>query len=104
MTYAQANRWSWGITVLCACYIAWVCYVIKTRIPALAQLYAGLGGELPRATRFTIELSNGPVYIYGAILILGLALKESLLKNVIVRFFEHDHRLHDCGLALRLRD
>ena len=86
MTDEQANRWSWGATLLCAAYVAWICYVIATRAPAFARLFLGIGGEIPFATRFVLFLATGPIYVVGLVLIAGLILKESLVKKIVARF------------------
>ena len=82
----SASRWSWAATLLCAAYVAWICYVIGTRMPAFGQLFAGIGGEMPRVTTFTLALANGPIYAVGAFVILGLVLKEFLVKKLVARF------------------
>lgn len=86
MTDEQANRWSWATTLLCAAYVAWICYVIGTRVPAFASLFAGLGGEIPFVTRFVLMLATGPIYIVGLVLIAVLILKEKLVKKIVARF------------------
>ena len=86
MTDEQANRWSWITTLLCAAYVAWICYVIGTRVPAFAKLFAGLGGEMPPVTTFVIALANWPIYVVGLIVIAGLILKEKLVTKIVVRF------------------
>lgn len=86
MTDEQANRWSWATTILCAAYVAWICYVITTRAPAFARLFLGIGGEIPFATRFVLFLATGPIYAVGLVLIVGLILKENLVKRIVARF------------------
>jgi ascorbate-specific PTS system EIIC-type component UlaA len=86
MTDEQANRWSWATTLLCAAYVVWICYVIATRVPAFASLFAGMGGELPAVTAFMLALAKWPIYVVGLILIAGLILKEKLVKVIVVRF------------------
>jgi hypothetical protein len=86
MTDEQSNRWSWATTLLCASYVAWICYVIATRGPAFASVFLGIGGEIPLATRFILALAKGPIYIVGLVLIAGLILKENLVKKIVARF------------------
>lgn len=86
MTDEQASRWSWITTLLCAAYVAWICYVIATRAPAFAGAFVGLGGEIPFATRFVLFLATGPIYVVGLVLIAGLILKENLVKKMVARF------------------
>ena len=86
MTDEQANRWSWATTLLCAAYVAWICYVIATRAPAFAGAFVGLGGEIPFATRFVLMLATGPIYVVGLVLIAALILKENLVKKIVARF------------------
>ena len=72
------------VAVLCAHYIGWGCYQVQWQVPILAQLYAGLGGELPIYTRLVIALSNG-IFTVGLLLILLVIGKEFLIRNVIIR-------------------
>ena len=75
---------SWVAAVLCAHYIVWGCYQVRWQVPALAQLYAGLGGELPFYTRLVIALSNH-IFPIGLLLILLVIGKELLIRNTIIR-------------------
>jgi type II secretory pathway component PulF len=86
LTDEQASRWSWGTTLLCASYVLWLCYVFGSRIPVFGTLFAGFGGELPRITTFVLALAKGPIYILGALVVLGLVLKELLVKELVIRF------------------
>jgi type II secretory pathway component PulF len=86
VTDERANRWSWGTTLLCASYVLWLCYVFGKRVPTFGTLFAGFGGELPQITTFVLALAKGPIYILGALIILGLVLKEFLVKEIVIRF------------------
>ena len=87
MTDEQANRWSWITTLLCAAYVAWMCYVIATRAPVFASLFLGLGvEEIPLVTRILLALARGPIYVVGLVPIAVLILKEKLVKKIVARF------------------
>ena len=79
-----ARGLSWVAAVLCANYIGWGCYQVRWQVPVLAQLYAGLGGELPIYTRLVIALSNR-IFPVGLLLILLVVGKELLVRDVIIR-------------------
>ena len=86
MTDEQANRWSWITTLLCAAYVAWMCYVIATRVPVFASLFLGLGVEVPLVTRILLALASGPIYVVGLVPIAVLILKEKFVKKIVARF------------------
>ena len=86
MTDEQANWWSWATTLLCAAYVAWICFQIATRVPLVAGMFAGLGGEIPLVTRFVLMIAQWPIYVIGLILIAGLILKEKWETKIVVRF------------------
>lgn len=79
-----ARSLSWVAAVLCAHYIGWGCYQVRWQVPFLAQLYAGLGGELPLYTRLVIAISNR-IFLVGLLLILLVVGKELLIRDVIIR-------------------
>jgi type II secretory pathway component PulF len=74
------------MTLLCAGYVAWICYVIGMRVPTFASLLAGLGREIPAVTKFVLALAEWPIYVVGLVLIAGLILKEKLVKKIVARF------------------
>jgi type II secretory pathway component PulF len=76
---------SWGITFLCALYILWECYQLKTRVPVMAKLLAGIGSELPNATRFVIQFASSYAWPVGMLLALLLVGKELLLRDTVMR-------------------
>lgn len=75
---------SWVAAILCAHYIGWGCYQVRWQVPVLAQLYAGLGGELPIYTRLVIALSNH-IFSVGLLLVLLVVGKELLIRDTIIR-------------------
>jgi hypothetical protein len=75
---------SWVAALLCAHYIGWGCYQVRWQVPFLAQLYAGLGAELPLCTRLVIAISNR-IFLVGLILILLVVGKELLIRDIMIR-------------------
>ncbi len=80
-----AHRLSWGATLLCTGYIVWGCFQLSRQMPALAQLFAGIGTELPASTRFVIGVSNFYIWPAGALLIILVVGKELLLRDAVIR-------------------
>src|SRR5262245_49100209 len=76
---------SWGAALLCAGYIAWGCFHLKRSVSTIAQLLAGLGGELPTSTRFVIAFSSFYIWPVGALLILLVVGKELVVRNAVIR-------------------
>jgi type II secretory pathway component PulF len=78
---------SWGATLLCVYFLIWGGHrVFGYQVPALAQLFAGIGTELPRSTRFVIGISNFYMrYPVGVLQILLVICKELLLRDVVIR-------------------
>src|SRR5262245_889606 len=80
-----ARGLSWATSLLCAHYVLWGCYVVKRQVPLLAQLFAGLGTELPVSPRFVFAVSNSFIWPAGALLVLIVVGKEFLLRNTVIR-------------------
>lgn len=85
MTDRTARRLSWETTLLFSVCLAWVCYLLGRKLPAMGSLLEGLGMELPAATSFVISLSAPQIWSVGALLIAVLIGKEFLVRNASVR-------------------
>jgi hypothetical protein len=85
MTDRIARGLSWGAALVCAGYIAWGCFHLRRSVLTIAQLLAGLGGELPTSTRFVIAFSSSYVWPAGALLILLVVGKELMVRNTVIR-------------------
>ena len=55
------NALSWLVTLFTGSYVAWVCYSLSLRVPALAQLFSSLGAELPWPTRAAVAVCTPAV-------------------------------------------
>jgi hypothetical protein len=80
-----ARGLSWGAALVCASYIVWECFHLRRSVSAIAQLLAGIGGELPASTRWVIAFSSSYLWPVGLLLILLVVGKELMVRNPVIR-------------------
>jgi type II secretory pathway component PulF len=80
-----AHQLAWGAALLFSLYVLWGCYQVSRQVPAMAQLFAGLGSELPVSTRFVIWVSQHAIWPAGGLLVLLVVGKELRLRDAMIR-------------------
>jgi type II secretory pathway component PulF len=80
-----ARALAWGASLLCSSYVVWRYYQFSRLLPAIARLIEGLGGEIPRSTRFVISVPNFFYEWAVAACVIVLFGKELVLRDTAIR-------------------
>ncbi|HEV7507800.1 MAG TPA: hypothetical protein VGS07_23150 [Thermoanaerobaculia bacterium] len=81
----NAHLWTWITTLLCSLYIVWLAYQLGSWVGRYEKVLPELGVRLPGVTVFVTGLSKYRLFSVAGVLILGLVLKEFLVKRSQVR-------------------
>jgi hypothetical protein len=86
MTNHLEQRLSWLVAIIASSYVAWTGYILGHRGPVFRALFAGLGAELPLATRWVLAICE-PRFTWPLSLgaIAFLVIKEIKVQNVVSR-------------------
>ncbi len=80
------RRLSLAVNLLSLWYVIWTAYSLVTRVPRFADLFAGLGAELPLPTRLVISVCTPRViWPLTLVAVVFLIVKEFKVQSTAVK-------------------